>query len=29
MGCAVQQGTTGQNVARFAALRAGLFEIYS
>ena len=24
MGCAVQQGTTGQNVARFSALRAGL-----
>ena len=23
-GCAVQQGTTGQNIARFAALRAGL-----
>jgi acetyl-CoA C-acetyltransferase len=24
MGCAVQQGTTGQNIARFSALRAGL-----
>ena len=24
LGCAVQQGTTGQNVARFSALRAGL-----
>jgi acetyl-CoA C-acetyltransferase len=24
LGCAVQQGTTGQNIARFAALRAGL-----
>ena len=24
LGCAVQQGTTGQNVARYAALRAGL-----
>ena len=24
MGCAVQQGTTGQNIARFCALRAGL-----
>jgi acetyl-CoA C-acetyltransferase len=26
-GCAVQQGTTGQNIARFAALRAGLPDI--
>ncbi|HEX6572323.1 MAG TPA: hypothetical protein VF055_09885, partial [Steroidobacteraceae bacterium] len=24
LGCAVPQGTTGQNIARFAALRAGL-----
>lgn len=24
LGCAVQQGTTGQNIARYAALRAGL-----